>query len=84
VAGVVISAVYGLRAAARVLFGEPTAAFVQVAARAPVVDLSWSERIPALLLLASLLFIGFFPRSIARPINLAVSAPSAAAAYAPR
>ena len=84
VTGVIISAVYGLRAAARVLFGEPTAAFIQVAARNPVEDMRWSERIPALVLLVALLFIGFFPRSIARPINLAVSAPAAAAAYAGR
>ena len=84
VTGVVISAVYGLRAAARVLFGEPTGAFIQVAARNPVEDLRWSERIPALVLLVALLFIGFFPRSIARPINLAVSARWTTAAYAGR
>ncbi len=84
VTGVVISAIYGLRAAARVLFGEPTEAFSQVAARTPVGDLTWGERIPALVLLVALLAIGLFPRSIARPIDSAVSSPSAAAAYAGR
>ena len=82
--GVVISAIYGLRAAARVLFGEPTEHFARVEAKTPVGDLGWGERIPALVLLAALLFIGFWPRSLARPINAAVSAPSAAVAYAER
>jgi len=78
VSGVIISAVYGLRAAARVFFGTPTEAFARVAERAPVGDLTWSERLPALLLLAALLFIGLWPRSIARPINAALELNSAA------
>jgi len=69
VAGVVISAVYGLRAAARVCFGPPTDVFAAVAANQPPADLAWSERIPALLLLALLLFIGFWPKSISVPLN---------------
>jgi NADH-quinone oxidoreductase subunit M len=73
VAGVVISAIYGLRAAARALFGPPTEAFSKVAARTPPADLSWSERLPALILLAALLFIGFYPQSIARPIDRALN-----------
>jgi NADH-quinone oxidoreductase subunit M len=84
VTGVVISAVYGLRAAARVLFGETTEAFGRVAEKTPVVDLGLGERIPALILLAALLFIGCWPRSLARSIDTAVSAPSAAAAYSAR
>src|SRR6185369_17284746 len=39
VAGVVISAVYGLRSAARVFFGAPTDAFVKVVAVHPPTDL---------------------------------------------
>jgi NADH-quinone oxidoreductase subunit M len=69
VAGVVISAIYGLRAAARVFFGPPSDTFAALAAEHPPADLSWSERIPALLLLALLLFIGFWPRSISTPLN---------------
>jgi NADH-quinone oxidoreductase subunit M len=89
VSGVVISAVYGLRAAARVFFGTPTDAFARVAERAPVSDLSWGERVPALVLLIALLFIGLWPRSVARPINAALElnpaayAPSAAAIPSP-
>jgi NADH-quinone oxidoreductase subunit M len=81
VAGVVISAIYGLRAAARVFFGPPTDAFAAVAANEPPADLVWSERIPALLLLALLLFIGFWPKSISTPLNAtlqSVYAPPAA------
>jgi NADH-quinone oxidoreductase subunit M len=78
VAGVVISAIYGLRAAARVFFGPPTERFRQVAAQHPPVDLEWSERFPALILFAVLLFIGFWPRSISDAANRALAAKPAA------
>jgi NADH-quinone oxidoreductase subunit M len=66
VAGIVISAVYGLRALARVFFGQPSAAFLEVAAQTPPADMSWSERWPAIILLVTLGFIGVWPRSILR------------------
>lgn len=69
VSGVVISAIYGLRAAARIFFGSPTAEFAKVAETHPPVDLRWSERIPALILLVALLFIGFWPKSLSTPLN---------------
>jgi NADH-quinone oxidoreductase subunit M len=69
VAGVIISAIYGLRAAARVFFGPPTEAFAAYSAQHLPADLNWSERLPALLLLALLLFIGFWPKSISTPIS---------------
>ncbi len=72
VAGIVITAVYGLRAAARVCFGPPTAEFARVAARQTPVDLRWSERLPALILLAALFFVGFWPRSFSGPLNQAL------------
>ncbi len=78
VAGTVISAVYGLRAAAKVFFGEPTGAFVQVAQAHPPADLSWSEKIPAFILVATLLFIGLWPSSLAGPINRALPGAPAA------
>jgi NADH-quinone oxidoreductase subunit M len=52
-----------------VFFGPPTAAFEKVAASRPPVDLRWSERLPALILLATLLLVGFWPRSLSDPIN---------------
>ena len=69
VTGVVISAIYGLRAAARVFFGAPTAQFAKVAAERPPQDLSWCEKIPALILLAALLTLGFWPKSITTSLN---------------
>jgi NADH-quinone oxidoreductase subunit M len=78
VAGVVISAIYGLRAAARVFFGPPSEQLQRVLAKHPPADLDWKERLPALLLLAALLFIGFWPRSLAEPVNRALAAPAAA------
>ena len=76
VAGVVISAIYGLRAAARVFFGPATERMKEVATRHPPVDLSWAEKLPALVLLAGLLFIGFWPKSISDPINRALTPPA--------
>jgi NADH-quinone oxidoreductase subunit M len=73
--GVIITAVYGLRAAAAVFFGPPTERFAEVAARHPPIDLRWSERIPAFILVAALLLVGFWPRSLSDSINGAVARP---------
>lgn len=72
VAGIVISAVYGLRAAARVFFGPATEELARVTAAHPPADLRWSEKLPALILLAALLFIGFWPKSLTTPLNAAL------------
>jgi NADH-quinone oxidoreductase subunit M len=74
VAGVVISAIYGLRAATKILFGSPTEAFTATSAEHPPADLRWAEKIPALLLLAALLGLGFWPRALAEPLNSALTA----------
>jgi NADH-quinone oxidoreductase subunit M len=73
VAGVVISAIYGLRAAARVFFGQPSEELAQVLAKNPPTDLRWAEKIPALLLLAALLFLGFWPRSLSAPLDASLA-----------
>jgi NADH-quinone oxidoreductase subunit M len=83
VAGVVISAVYGLRASARVFFGPPTERFQQVLAQGQPGDLEWSERIPALILLAALLYVGFWPRAFSDFANDALSHRAPQAAVAP-
>jgi NADH-quinone oxidoreductase subunit M len=74
VSGVVISAVYGLRAAARVFFGPPSDHLTGVMQAHPPADLAWSERLPALLLLALLFFIGFWPRSVSDAADQALRA----------
>ncbi len=74
VTGVVVSAVYGLRSVARVFFGPQSEAFAKVAAEKPVTDLTCCEKLPALILLAALLFVGFWPKSISTPLNSALEA----------
>lgn len=74
IAGVVISAIYGLRAAARVFFGPATEEFSKTAEKSPVTDLRWSEKAPALILLAGLFFVGFWPKSISTALNTTVKA----------
>jgi NADH-quinone oxidoreductase subunit M len=76
VAGVVISAIYGLRAAARVFFGPPSEALQRVMAEHPPADLDWRERLPALILLAALVLFGFYPRALSEPVNQALTAPA--------
>jgi NADH-quinone oxidoreductase subunit M len=82
VSGTVISAVYGLRAAARVFFGPASESFARVAAAHPPADLAWGEKLPALILIAALVFIGIWPRSLSTGIDaaLALSPPPAATA----
>jgi len=84
VAGVIISAIYGLRAAANIFFGQPTTEFARIAEQKPIVDLRWSEKLPALVLLIALLFVGFWPKSISTPLNAALQTiyPAATSAVA--
>jgi len=72
VSGIIISAIYGLRAAAKVFFGSTTEEFAKVSAEHPPADLRWAEKIPALVLLAALLFVGFWPKSVSDPVNQAL------------
>jgi NADH-quinone oxidoreductase subunit M len=65
--------VYGLRAAARVFFGPASPEFTKIAAEHPVSDLRWSERLPALILLAALMFIGFWPKSLSTALDATLS-----------
>ncbi len=69
IAGVIISAVYGLRATAKIFFGPETEEFAKTAEVNPITDLRWSERVPALILLAGLLFVGFYPKSISNSLD---------------
>jgi NADH-quinone oxidoreductase subunit M len=73
VSGVIISAIYGLRSAARVFFGPATGRMNEVTTRHPPLDLTWAEKFPAFILLAALLFVGFWPKSMSDPINAALS-----------
>ena len=67
--GLILSAVYGLRAVAKIFFGQPTELHAKYAAANPTADLSWSARIPALVLFAALFFLGFWPKALTAPLN---------------
>jgi len=66
VSGIVISAIYGLRAVARVFYGEPKDG-------ADYADLDRSERFAALVLILALFATGLWPRFVSDNIDAAVS-----------
>ncbi len=70
--GIIISAIYALRAIARVFFGTESDDFVEVQKEHTVTDMTWAERVPALILIIVLFFIGFFPKTISSSINEAL------------
>ena len=76
--GTVISAVYGLRAVATVFFGRPWASFTRLCATQPPPDIGWSEKLPALVLVAAMVFIGLWPRSLSTGIDRALAGEPAA------
>ncbi len=69
IAGVVISAVYGLRAVANIFFGQPSGQFKDTFENGGIQDISMKERIPLIILLVALVGVGFWPRSITQPLN---------------
>ncbi len=71
--GVVISAVYGLRALANIFFGEATEAFSKKVDASTITDLNWREKTPAFILLVLLVFVGVWPRSVSDPLDRSLS-----------
>jgi NADH-quinone oxidoreductase subunit M len=67
--GIIISAIFGLRAVARIFFGSSSDALTERASKTPIRDLELGEILPAGLILAALLFIGLWPRGISDRIN---------------
>ena len=60
--GIIISAIYSLRAIANVFMGEPSP---ELAAKYDTIgDMTLAEKIPALILVIGLLVVGFFPKTI--------------------
>lgn len=66
VLGIIISAIYGLRAVAAVFFGEQKG-------ECDGGDIRFSEKLPALLLLICLFVIGLWPRLVSDPVNQSVN-----------
>ncbi len=71
--GIIISAVYGLRAVGRIFFGPPTDAFAKTF-EGPIEDLRWAERVPALVLFVALIGLGVWPKSISDGVNASLHA----------
>jgi NADH-quinone oxidoreductase subunit M len=71
--GVVISAVYGLRALAKVFYGQPSEAFQRSLKGREIQDMTWNEKLPAGLLVAALVFVGVWPKSLSDSTNEALS-----------
>lgn len=76
--GIIISAIYGLRAVANIFFGPAKPAFAARLDSDSVSDIQSFEKWPALILLLALLVIGIFPRvlSDAADLELAVIYPT--------
>ncbi len=70
--GIVISAIYGLRAVSAIAFGEQSESLKEIKKEHPIRDLDWMERIPAVLLLVALLVFGIFPSLAGDSISASV------------
>lgn len=67
--GIVISAIYGLRAVAKVFYGEASASLSKHWENNKISDITLGEKIPALILIIALLLVGFYPGFISKMIN---------------
>jgi len=68
--GIIISAIYGLRAVANIFFGKPQQAFVERLSSGEIVDLRGFEKLPTAILIVALVLIGLFPRLFSDYANL--------------
>ncbi|WP_308984604.1 complex I subunit 4 family protein [Thalassobacterium sedimentorum] len=67
--GIIISAIYGLRAVANIFFGQPKAAFVERLQSDQITDLQAFEKLSAGILIAALVLTGIFPRVFSDDAN---------------
>ena len=67
--GIIISAIFGLRAVARIFFGPASDELQTVEKKNPLHDLNLTEIIPASAILIALLWIGLWPRTISPRID---------------
>ena len=71
--GIIISAIFGLRAMARIFFGDQTDELKAHTKENKINDLSLGEIVPASLILLPLLFLGLWPRGISQGIDTNIS-----------
>jgi NADH-quinone oxidoreductase subunit M len=74
VLGVVISAIYGLRAIARIFFGPTSEALQSHLDENSLKDITSAEKIPTFLLLATLVVIGLWPRLMTEDMRRSLEA----------
>ena len=67
--GIIISAIFGLRAMSRIFFGEQSEELSAHEKKSKINDLSFAETIPAVLILLPLMFIGLWPKGISEGID---------------
>ena len=67
--GIIISAIFGLRAVARIFFGQSTEELNEQEKQKSITDLCPGEILPAGIILSVLLFIGLWPRGISERID---------------
>ena len=71
--GIIISAIFGLRAVSKIFYGTSSGDLVEHEKKNPISDLSFSEILPASLILSALLFLGLWPRWISERIDQEIS-----------
>jgi NADH-quinone oxidoreductase subunit M len=71
-AGIILSAIYGLRAVSAIFMGQPSEYMHHRERHHTLTDLSARERLPAILLLTLLIFTGIWPRVFTDRLNEAV------------
>jgi NADH-quinone oxidoreductase subunit M len=71
--GIIISAIFGLRAMARIFFGEQSEELSAHEKKCKINDLTFAETIPAVLILLPLMFIGLWPKGISEGIDTSIS-----------
>jgi len=67
--GIIISAIYGLRAVGKIFFGQPSAEFAERHGSDAIEDLKGYEKLPASILIAGLVLTGIFPRFFSDDAN---------------
>ncbi|MBQ9758540.1 MAG: NADH-quinone oxidoreductase subunit M [Opitutales bacterium] len=80
VLSIVISAIYGLRAVAKIFYGKNTGAALSDEAFENVREITTAERVPAIVLFAALVAVGFVPSLITKNIDATLKADFAPAA----
>ena len=72
--GIIISAIFGLRAVAKIFFGTGSEELTEHEKEYPISDLKPAEIIPAGIILSALLFLGLWPRGVSDRIDQEISA----------